>query len=53
MSDERSYRCPSCHGVVSIPSGRRLIDLDYVRAVHVRSCPGRGVTIKDNDSEET
>jgi hypothetical protein len=40
MSTDRSYRCPGCSGVVSIPERRRTITIDEVRTVHEDTCPG-------------
>jgi hypothetical protein len=40
VSDERSYRCAGCFGVVQIPSRRRDLTLAAVRAVHEDTCPG-------------
>ncbi len=37
----RQYVCPGCGGTVGIPSRRRNIALDAVRAVHDKTCPGR------------
>jgi hypothetical protein len=44
---ERTYPCPSCRGVVAIPSRRRTLTIEQVRTIHETSCPGRGRTIKD------
>jgi hypothetical protein len=53
MTEERSYRCPSCRGVVSVPSNRRRVDIEAVRAAHETSCPSRGVVIKEEtDAQE-
>jgi hypothetical protein len=38
--EARSYRCPGCSGIVSIPERRRTITLAEVRAVHEETCPG-------------
>ncbi|HEY9377834.1 MAG TPA: hypothetical protein VIQ02_12155 [Jiangellaceae bacterium] len=37
----RSYTCEHCHAVVSIPTGKRIITLEHVKAVHADVCPGQ------------
>ena len=52
MSEERSYRCPSCRGVVALPLNWRRIDIEAVRATHERTCPGRGVVVKEEQNAQ-
>jgi len=47
MSSDRHFVCGGCHGVVSVPHGRRKITLDQVRETHHHSCPSRGVTRRE------
>lgn len=35
----RSFTCPQCHGVVSVPDYSRKVTLEMVTAVHAKSCP--------------
>lgn len=53
MTDDRSYRCPSCRGIVSIPDRRRTITIEQVQEAHLRTCPGHGVTIKEEQQDDS
>lgn len=37
----RSYVCPGCKGVVSVPKGSRSFTLEQMKENHNQTCPSR------------